>query len=666
MGITDRCGIPTASTLGADCLARQLAPKEIGEFSMRYHDGVARHGSFLGLILLLGAAAGACGSDPDPEEVDSPCVAFGKSAKASLGTEARPALPFTKVVSTAAGAGRTYVLGDGVVKIVEDAFAVAIDLPVEATTHIEVVADAAGTRLYTLDADATTRAPRVRRYASTDGGKTFDPASETILWTGPPQTGTAVAMAMAAAKAGMLYVAVGTNATTPPSGTIFRFDAKNGAGAPEPWMPFVGLPASLAYDDETAELWASVTEIGDGSDAVLRVRGDVAPRTEPLASIARNDRPDRVASRGFVYRGKALPRLAGTYVYSTRNGLAVVEGYGPSGLAQVSYLPLPSGTLARDRDGELYVIGEGASFTRVVEAAPPIVAPASLLASKCFDPAAPMGAVAGAIAYEVTNALWSDGAAKERFVVVPKGQRITQRPDGDLSFPVGTVAVKSFSVDGRRVETRLLVQHELEDWTGYSYAWNAAGTDAELVAGNRLATLPSGKRWYYPSTGDCAACHTPAAGYTLGLETRQLLGPRAGAALGALDAKTNATVDRSSVKALAALDDPSASLEARARSYLHSNCSICHRQGSIAGSAEIDLRFDTPLAESNLCSEPRVSDLGVKGARLVTPGAPERSVIALRMRALDERRMPKLASRVVDEAGLAAVEAWIKSLTSCP
>lgn len=632
---------------------------------MRYHHAVARHGTIFCLIL-AGAAAGACGSDADPEAVESPCAAFAKSAKATVGTDVRPALPFTRVAGTAVGAGRTYVVGDGTVKIVEESFAVAIDLPYDAA-HIEVVVDDAGTRLYALDADATTRMPHLRRYTSADGGKTFDPSTEKTVWTGAQPSGTTAALAMAATKAGMLYVAAGSNAATPPSGTIFRLDVKNdGAATPEPWMPVVGLPAGLAYDEETGELWASYTEIGEGSDAVLRVRGDVAPRTEPLVPIARNDRPDRVASRGFVYRGKALPRLVGNYVYSTREGLAVVDAYGPSGLAQVSYLPAPNGALARDRDGELYVIGEGSSFTRLVEAAPPIVAPSSLLASKCFDPAAPMGAVAGAIAYDVANPLWSDGAAKERFVVVPKGQRIRQRPDGDLIFPVGTVAVKSFSVDGRRVETRLLVQHDLEDWVGYSYAWNAAGTDADLVTGNRLTTLPSGKRWYYPSTGDCAACHTPAAGYTLGLETRQLLGPRAGAALSALDAKTDATVDRGGVKALAAIDDASASLEARARSYLHSNCSTCHRQGSIAGSAEIDLRFDIPLAESGLCGEPRISDLAVKGARLVAPGAPERSVIALRMRALDERRMPKLASRVVDEAGVAAVEAWIKSLTSCP
>jgi hypothetical protein len=37
-----------------------------------------------------------------------------------------------------------------------------------------------------------------------------------------------------------------------------------------------------------------------------------------------------------------------------------------------------------------------------------------------------------------------------------------------------------------------------------------------------------------------------------------------------------------------------------------------------------------------------------------------------RMRATDETRMPKLATSVVDENGVALVERWIGSLGSCP
>lgn len=635
----------------------------------RYHRGVVRTRVLLLLCISLGAA---CGSDPTPEEIDSPCAAFAKGAKPSVGTEARPALPMANVAAFTVGAGRTYVLGDGAVKLFEDAFAVAIDLPQKSTAFIAAVADDAGTRLYTLDAEQTgadpiERTPRLRRYTSGDGGKTFDVASEKILWSGPQAQGTPGTMAMTASKTGALYVAIGSNGTTPQHGKIFRFDVRRDAmTAPETWMSVTGLPVSLTFDDELGDVWASYVQLGNGADGIFRVRGDLPARTAPLAPIARNDRTDRVPGPGHVYRGKAMPRLVGSYVYSTPSGVGIVEPYGPSGLPFLTFRPAPVGPVVRDRDGELYVVGNGSSLARLVDTAPAIVAPRSLLASKCFDPTAPMGAVAGAIAYDVTTPLWSDGATKERFVVVPKGQSIRTRSDGDLVFPVGTVAVKSFSVDGRRVETRLLVQHDIEDWVGYSYAWNAQGTDAELVDGNRLADVGNGKRWYFPSTSDCGACHTPAAGYTLGLETRQLLGPSQSAALSALDAKTASTVDRATVTPLAPLDAAAATPEARARSYLHSNCSICHREGSVAGSAELDLRFDTPLAQTGLCAEAKAGDFGVTGARVLAPGAPERSVIALRMRATDERRMPKLASRIVDDAGVAAVEAWIKSLSSCP
>ncbi|MBS2017763.1 MAG: hypothetical protein JST00_33100 [Deltaproteobacteria bacterium] len=629
----------------------------------------ARASLVFGLVSLV---AGASCSDAEPEESASPCIAFAKSVKPSVGVEARPPLPFATVAGVASTGERTYVLGEGRVVVVEAAYATAIDVPRE-TLAIAVVADDAGTRLYTLATEQTgttagERTPRVRRFTSADGGKTFDSASGKILWSGPVATDTPVALAMTAARSGTLFVAVGSNGTTPQHGKIFRFDVRRDAvNEPEAWVVAGGLPVGLSFDDDLGELWASYREVASGFDGVYRVRADLPARAEPIAPIARSDRPDRVPSQGYVVRSRSLARLAGSYVYETSSGLAVVDPHGPSGLAQVSYVAAPAGTLLRDREGDLFVAGGGASFAKLVDTAPAIVAPTSLLASKCFDPSAPLGAVAGAIAYDVNAPLWSDGATKERFVVVPKGGRITQRPDGDLVFPVGTVAVKSFSVDGRRVETRLFVQHDLEDWVGYSYAWNAQGTDAELVTGNRLVDLPGGKRWYYPSTADCSACHTPAAGYTLGLETRQLLGRPESVALDALDAKTpTKTVDRGSVKPLVSLDASAATLEQRARSYLHSNCSVCHREGSIAGSSAMDLRYDKTLAESGLCDEPKIGDLGVKGARLVTPGAPERSVVALRMRALDERRMPKLGSRVVDEAGIAAVEAWIRSLTSCP
>lgn len=184
--------------------------------------------------------------------------------------------------------------------------------------------------------------------------------------------------------------------------------------------------------------------------------------------------------------------------------------------------------------------------------------------------------------------------------------------------------------------------------------------------GNRLTKLPGGQSWYFPSTGDCTACHTPAAGYTLGLEARQLLGR--GDALAQLERRLPAPIDHEALTRLVPVEaPPPATSEQRARSYLHANCASCHREGSATGvTVELDLRIDTPLAATGLCGAPNAGDLGIDQARLIVPGVPGRSVLVARMRSLDERRMPKLASRVVDEAGLAALEMWIRELATCP
>jgi mono/diheme cytochrome c family protein len=114
--------------------------------------------------------------------------------------------------------------------------------------------------------------------------------------------------------------------------------------------------------------------------------------------------------------------------------------------------------------------------------------------------------------------------------------------------------------------------------------------------------------------------------------------------------------------------DPSGRmLDARARSYLHANCSNCHRpDGPFNG---LDLRVDVPLAEMKLCNAlPQKGDQGVAGAKLLVPGMPNESIVYLRMQAPDKAagRMPTLASSVLDTQGLALVSDWIKATAACP
>jgi len=109
-----------------------------------------------------------------------------------------------------------------------------------------------------------------------------------------------------------------------------------------------------------------------------------------------------------------------------------------------------------------------------------------------------------------------------------------------------------------------------------------------------------------------------------------------------------------------------APLEARARAYLHANCAICHRPDG-PGIVDMDLRMSRSFAETRTCDvAPTGEELGVTGALRIAPGDPERSLVSVRARSPALGRMPPLASHVVDEAGLAVVDAWIAGLDGCP
>ena len=63
---------------------------------------------------------------------------------------------------------------------------------------------------------------------------------------------------------------------------------------------------------------------------------------------------------------------------------------------------------------------------------------------------------------------------------------------------------------------------------------------------------------------------------------------------------------------------------------------------------------------------PKEGDLGIRDARRLTPGAPETSLLYRRMRARGTEHMPPIGPQLVDEAGAELVDAWIRSLPSCP
>ena len=113
---------------------------------------------------------------------------------------------------------------------------------------------------------------------------------------------------------------------------------------------------------------------------------------------------------------------------------------------------------------------------------------------------------------------------------------------------------------------------------------------------------------------------------------------------------------------LADYDDEKLPTDVRARSYLHSNCSHCHMKWG-GGNAEFKLLATLPLKDLGIVNvAPAHGDFGVRGAKLVMPGAPEQSILLNRVQRLGLGRMPHISSHVVDEKAVRLLHDWIKEM----
>jgi len=377
---------------------------------------------------------------------------------------------------------------------------------------------------------------------------------------------------------------------------------------------------------------------------------------------------------GYRYLCTDLPSLTGRVLYAdfvSGSVWSFDSEAGDSRLEVDGTFMIASFT--QDEEGHHHVVrydptGDAGGLYRLV-AAPetPSRFPRLLSETGCVDRDDPRRFRDGMVAFTPTSPLWSDDANKERAFAIPDGSAIGVSSDGDLDLPVGSVVVKHFGYGERLHETRVLMRGA----AGYAYRWNDAGTDAELLEGRLSENLESGVRWQYPGRSDCFTCHTSAAGGTLDLEVAQLDDATLEGLL------TNGYIDRritdlSMLRATSrpALVDPAGDgdVEARARSYLHANCSGCHRPGG-PGRGMIDLRYETPFRSTGLCNaEPleRLWDQPVWAEqRLLVPGRPDYSTVYLRPSVRGIFRMPPLGSDVIDETSVALIGAWIEGISSC-
>jgi len=384
---------------------------------------------------------------------------------------------------------------------------------------------------------------------------------------------------------------------------------------------------------------------------------------------------------GVVYRGSAIPALHGRYVFgdfATGNLWHIARDTLPPTLNLTAAMARPTGlqiaSFAEDTNGEAYIVDLGGTLHRLAQdAGGGRQIPAQLSQTGCVMTTAPTMPASGLIPYAPNAGFFSDNAVKARWLALPDGQRIVINAQNDFEFPNGSVLMKNFSIGTRLVETRLFMRHNNGTWAGYTYEWNAGGTDATRVIGGKTVQV-AGQTWQFPSEAQCLQCHSAAAGFTLGLEIGQLNGdfgyPTMRTAnqlvtLNGIDTLTPALTQTPAQLPVIPAPFGSAALGLRARAYLHTNCANCHRPTGPAP-GDLDFRFTTTLAATNACDiTPAMGNLGLTDARILAPGSAARSVAVARVNRVGADAMPPLARHQIDTAGVQLLTDWVNGLANC-
>ncbi len=288
----------------------------------------------------------------------------------------------------------------------------------------------------------------------------------------------------------------------------------------------------------------------------------------------------------------------------------------------------------------------------------------------------------GILAFAPQYPLWSDGAAKKRWIRVPPGRKIVNRISDRWVFPAGTQLWKEFSFGGKRVETRLEQKLANGMWELVTYLWDAAEREATLAAEDGVPNVyPSGPGTTHdiPSRAQCLMCHRRGGDPVLGFEALQLSDDRDSLAPHA-EPLAPGMMTLGTLAARGLLSDPpaisprvpAATPEGRAAiGYLHSNCASCHNPNGTAGHVGLDLRhaYDavTESEENAVMSSVNVASTtfhipGQAETYYLKGGRPEQSSMLYRMRVTGTGRMPQIGTKLVDEEAVALIEKWIRTI----
>ena len=295
----------------------------------------------------------------------------------------------------------------------------------------------------------------------------------------------------------------------------------------------------------------------------------------------------------------------------------------------------------------------------------------------------------GVIPYDINTALFSNYAEKLRFIKLPDGLKADYTSEGVLELPKGTIIIKNFYYEndfrkpgkGRRIlETRLLVNEE-KGWTAYPYVWNDEQSESFYdVAGDikKVSYINAdGKSisidYIIPNKNQCKGCHIrdnkmlPIGPTAMQLNKDHVYanGKQNQLAYWQQQGLLNGLPPINTVEKLPAMDDPSQSVESRARAYLDVNCGTCHHPQGPANTSGLFLHYDQDASvELGIMKSPVAAGRGAgKNSFDIVPGKPHKSILSFRMQTNDPGiAMPELGREQVHKEGVKLIKEWIKQM----
>ena len=278
--------------------------------------------------------------------------------------------------------------------------------------------------------------------------------------------------------------------------------------------------------------------------------------------------------------------------------------------------------------------------------------------------------------------LWSDGAAKARWISLPPGTAIDTTDAAEWRFPVGTRFWKEFTFNGRKVETRFLWRATADRWIFATYVWNEEQRDAVLAPEEGVAAvveIAPGRRHDVPGSNDCLACHGSRRPGPLGFNALQLSTDRDPNAIhgeplapGMIDLGTLVRERKLAPARPELVSNPprihaSTPLTRSVLGYFASNCGTCHNRGG-------ETTFTGPSLKHSDISDGDTVTAGLlayatawqvpgqpEGAsRMLNAAAPDASAMLFRMRSRrPSSQMPPLGTVVRDDRAIEAVTKWL-------